>query len=148
MTPRSIQRFWHRIRYAVRDQGRDEGFTLLEAVVSFALFAFVIAGATTGIVSSLKASQGSQQRVGAANAAQFYVDQARSDSTLPVKYPDHTYTSSVGKESYTVERSFSFDAGATQCGTGVTYVVHVKVWAAGISTATIPLARSDARISC
>jgi type II secretory pathway pseudopilin PulG len=143
--PHLMPRLWHRIGQAVRDEGRENGFTVLEVVVSFMLFAFVAGAATTGVVSSLKASHESQQRVDAADVAQYYVDQARTDTTLPTKYPSRTYMTTVGNETFEVQRTLAFDGGATQCGTGVTYVVQVKVLQANSRQF---LARSDARVSC
>lgn len=143
--PHLMDRVLHRIRLGVRDESRDAGFTVLEVVVSFVLFAFVAGAATTGVVSSLKASHESQQRVDAANVAQYYVDQARTDTTLPGRYPDRTYTATVGGETFEVQRTMAFDGGATQCGSGVTYVVRVKVLQANSRQF---LARSDARVSC
>ncbi|HVU92208.1 MAG TPA: type II secretion system protein [Jatrophihabitans sp.] len=123
----------------------DDGFTLLEVVVSFVLFAIVAGAATMGIVNSMKAAHTSQQRVDAANVAQHFVTQARSDTAEVTRRATSTQTVSVGNERFAVERTIAFDSGATRCGDGVTFVVHVLV-----SNAVNEqfLARSDARVLC
>ena len=126
----------------------DEGFTVLEAVVSFVLFAVVIGGATTGIVNSERAAHLTQKRVDAANLAQQYVNRARADRAT-VKSGTSGFTASVGKESFRGSRTIAFDGSSvTQCpagATGTTFTVVVKVSDANSGTF---LARSDARVLC
>ena len=145
---RLIQRSWHRIRYVVRDEGREAGFTVLEAVVSFVLFAIVIAGATTGIVNSNAAAHNSQQRVDAANIAQQYVASIRANRKLVRSGTLSLSPAPIGSESFSATQTIAFDsAGITQCpsgSTGTMFTAVVKVYS---STGSF-LARSDARVLC
>jgi len=143
---RQVQRLKHRIGCGQRDKGlADAGFTLIEVIVSFVLFATVIGGATTGIVNSLRAAHVSQQRADAANLAQQYVATARANAATAkdgtVSNPDH-----VGNEWFTVQQTVAFDSGYSNCATtGATFTVHVLVYQ---KTSNAFLARSDARVLC
>jgi prepilin-type N-terminal cleavage/methylation domain-containing protein len=134
-----------RIR-AVRDGDGDRGFTLLEVLVSFVLFAIVAAGASTSIVSALNASHGSQQTVDAANVAQTFIASTQAN-TLAVRAEDKkTYSASVKNEQFTVTRTINFiPARAPQCTPGITFTVNVTVAQAQTSKF---LARSDAVVTC
>lgn len=145
MTPHLTQRLKHRFGCLRRAEGRDAGFTLIEVVVSFVLFATVIGGATTGIVNSLQAAHGTQQRADAANLAQQYVASARAD-TLSAKNGTTAFSPSIGNESFSVQRTIAFDSGFSTCTvTGATFTVRVMVYQK--TTGTF-LARSDARVLC
>jgi Tfp pilus assembly protein PilV len=139
----------HLVQRARPGRGYDDGFTVLEAVVSFVLFAAVIGGATTGIVNSNRAAHLTQKRVDAANIAQQYVNAARANRGA-VKAGTMTFTPApVGHETFTGTRTIAFDdASVTRCptgATGTTFTVSVKVSDANTGAF---LARSDARVLC
>lgn len=124
---------------------RDAGFTLIEVIVSFVLFATVIGGATTGIVNSLRAAHVSQQRTDAANLAQQYIATARANAQFA---KDSTVTNAdhVGNEWFTVAQTVAFDSGYSSCAvTGATFAVRVLVYQKATGAF---LARSDARVLC
>lgn len=139
--PRTLRR---RIHDVCAD---DAGFSLLEVVVSFVLFAIVASGATYAIVSALNASHTGQQRVDAANIAQSFIAQTQTNtSAVQSETARQVATSSLGSEKFTVLRWITFTtAGATQCSPGQTFSVSVTV--SQQSTGTF-LARSDSVIAC
>jgi prepilin-type N-terminal cleavage/methylation domain-containing protein len=148
----TLNRRRHRINAAADDDGVDGGFTLLEVVVSFAIFATVMGGAMYGITSALQASHGSQQRVAAANVAQSFIAQAQANAaTIAVEVDKQTDASSgkttgVSKEEFIVHRWITFGAGgATQCSVGTTFTVSVVVDQAQTGKF---LARSDSVVAC
>lgn len=134
-----------RIRHAFGD---DSGFTVLEVVVSFVLFAIVIAGATTGIVNSNAAAHSSQQRVDAANIAQQYVAAIRANRDEVKSGTLSLSPAPIGSDSFTATQTITFaSANVTQCpsgSTGTTFTAVIKVYS---STGAF-LARSDARVLC
>ena len=142
MTPRPPGRVRQRLAAAARD---DDGFTLLEVVVSFLLFSVVAAGATTAIVSALQASHRSQQRVDAANVAQLFIatslQNAQAAANGSTTYP---YLG-VKNEDFTVKRTVTFDNGATTCSPGASFKVNVEVYQKQTNAF---LARSDTVITC
>ena len=101
---------------AVRDG--DAGFTLLEVVVSFVLFAIVALSATAAIANSVKASSATTNRVTAANIAQQVLAQARADQTA--------LRATLGTQSAAVSPNPSFTAvqttslGGSVAGTSAT----------------------------
>jgi type II secretory pathway component PulJ len=141
-TPHLLQRFCHRIGYLARNDRRETGFTLLEVVVSFVLFAIVAGAAVTGIVSSLKASHTSQQRVDAANVAQTYVS---LEDTKSVQNGTSSFTAVVKNEQFSVQRTIAFEGSATTCAPGASFAVHVLV---SQQTSGAFLARTDSVIAC
>jgi len=124
----------------------DAGFTVLEVLVSFVLFAVVAASATYGIVNALQTSHTGQQRVDAANIAQAYIAATEirtQDAQTEVARP---LTAPAGSEKFAVLRWITFSTpGATQCSAGQTFTVNVTVSVA--STGTF-LARSDSIVAC
>jgi prepilin-type N-terminal cleavage/methylation domain-containing protein len=134
----------------------DAGFSLIEVVVSFVLFSIVAGGATYGIVSSLKASHTSQQRIDAANVAQSFIASTENSTSLVQVETARQFTATVGTPSgatpnlgtelFLVQRWITFSAsGETQCSPGSTFTVNVTV--SQKSTGTF-LARSDSVIAC
>lgn len=127
--PHWIQRVCHRVGFAARDVRSDEGFSLVEVIVSFGLLMVVGAAAVAGIVNALQTSHVSQQRVLAANVGQqdLATDLAayQAAGTVP---RTTSYTTIVGSEQFTVSRAVSFNPGtATACSPGSTFTVHVQV---------------------
>lgn len=128
----------------------DAGFSLLEVVVSFGLFAAVAAGAMYGIDNALTASHESQQRVDAANVAQRFISQAITDSITAAPEQGRTVITNVGdgtnaaSEEFTVIRWITFAAGSV-CHPGTTFTVNIQVRQKQTGAY---LARSDTSIAC
>ena len=86
----------NRVRPPLRqdEDNNDAGFTVLEALVSFVLFAVMAGASITAIVNATQSSNLSQNRVTAANLAQQDLQQARAQE--PPNYPQavapHTVT--------------------------------------------------------
>ena len=138
---RALQR-----RMALATRG-DAGFTVLEVLVSFVLFAIVAAAATYGIVNALQTSHTGQERIDAANIAQSFIAQTQTDtSAIQPETARQVATSSIGTDTFTVLRWITFSAaGATQCSPGQTFTVSVKV---KLQSSGTFLARSDSVIAC
>lgn len=83
----------------------DAGFTVLECLVAFVLFAVLAGASTMAIVNANQTSNSSRDRVTAADLAQQDIQQARSlrDGVYPQAVAAHTVT--VGTKRYTVSRS-------------------------------------------
>jgi type II secretory pathway pseudopilin PulG len=145
----------HRLAARLRTAQRDAGFTVLEALISFVVFAIVATSASFGLVKAIGASHASQQRVVAADVAQYFVGDAirRANTIAPVE--GQTIYSHVGganasgvpyaaDEEFTVVQTVTFDT-AGSCNTGTLFWVHVIVRQAQTDQF---LARSDARVAC
>lgn len=141
MTPYHLGRVHERLASTPRDDG---GFTLLEVMVSFVLFAVVAGGATAAIVSALQASHGSQQRIDAANVAQSFIASQQQNAQSAVN-GSTTYSPSVKNEDFSVTRTILFFFGGTQCNPGGSYAVNVEVYQ---KQSNKFLARSDTVITC
>jgi type II secretory pathway pseudopilin PulG len=150
-TPQCWRQVCHRARYAANgaSSSNDGGFSLLEVVVSFSLFAIVAGGATTGIVSALQAAHTSQQRIDAANMAQrdlALVSSAYSNGSgvgaIPVQA---NYVQTVGSESFSVVRTVAMQGSATACSPGQSFRIGVQV--SQQQTGKF-LARTDTVIAC
>jgi type II secretion system protein I len=124
MTPRRLaRRVWHRVRHATSN---DAGFTLLETMVSFAIFAIVAAGATAAIATGITTSNTTRDRVTAASLAQAAIAKARADVTT-LEASTATTTTTSGR--YTIVRKIHVPTG---CPAGQTIPVTVTVtWANG-----------------
>ena len=124
----------------------DAGFSLLEVVVSFVIFAVVAGAATAAIVSALRASHGSQQRVDAAQVAQQFVAQTQSNPAQMQPETNKSFTGQLKNEQFSVLRSIVFaDPNSTTCVSGSYFTVHVTVSQAQTGKF---LARSDSVVTC
>jgi prepilin-type N-terminal cleavage/methylation domain-containing protein len=133
----------------------DEGFTLVEVLVSFTLFAIVGAAATTAIYRAINASHQTQQRVAAAQVAQQVIANAIALANTNQAAPEQgkTFVSGLGgdgstaaKEEFTVVRTITFDSqSADVCSPGTTFTVNVVVTQKQTGKF---LARSDSKIAC
>ena len=158
MTARIPRRIADRVRGAGSSAAAsDGGFTLIEAVVSFALFVVISTSAIYSITNALQASHRSQRRVDAANVAQEVVAQARAAANANTVHPDSgtSYTIPVGNgtgaslEQFTYRRWIVFSAvGATECSAGTTFTVNVEVYQGTTASASNFLARSDSVVAC
>jgi type II secretory pathway pseudopilin PulG len=103
--PVTIQRLRARLGYAPD----DAGFTLIEAIVSFAIFAIVITAAVLAIVGGISASNNNRDRVTAANVAQQALARAQAlPAASLTATPTATITNTVGAEPYTITRAIDF----------------------------------------
>jgi prepilin-type N-terminal cleavage/methylation domain-containing protein len=97
----------NRVRPPLRqdEDSNDAGFTVLEVLVAFVLFAVLAGASTTAIVNATAAANISRDRVNAANVAEQDIQQARS-----LRYPNYpqpvaAHTVTVGNKKYTVTRA-------------------------------------------
>lgn len=159
MTRRRLATYLARARASwrarLRDRQRDAGFTVLESLVSFVIFAIVASTASYGLVEAIQASHSTEQRVDAADVAQYFVaDAIRRASTIPpvegktiysgVGGTDATGAQYAAVEQYTVVETIAFDNPGS-CNSGTLFWVHVIVKQSQSNTF---LARSDARVAC
>jgi len=122
-------------------------------MVSFLLFTTVAAGATTAVVSALKASHSSQQRVDAAGIAQADISNllaAAQAGNAPVATPEsQPAVLGVKNEQFLLTRTVSPATGTcgakTAAKTPVMFTVNVTVSQRQTNTF---LARSDSVITC
>jgi prepilin-type N-terminal cleavage/methylation domain-containing protein len=133
-----------RQRLAAADRA-DDGFSLLEVMVSFVLFVVVAGAATTAIVSALQASHSSQQTVDAANVAQSFIAITQVNTIAVRAETSKVYAASVLNEGFVVTRTIKFGGRATQCTQGIMFTVNVTV--AQQQSGKL-LARSDAVVTC
>lgn len=142
-TPRWLSCLRNRVH---RTGTSDAGFTLLEALISFVIFAAVASSATYAIINALNASHLSQQRVDAADVAQAMVADAilKANTIAEIPPPGHTTTPNVGVEQFKVVETIVYDTGGS-CTTGKMFTVNVLVYQKQTEKF---LARSDARVAC
>jgi Tfp pilus assembly protein PilV len=94
----------HRLGYAA---GNDDGFTLVEALVAFSLLAIVSTASINASITAVSSSNGSRDRIAAANLAQQDLENARS-----LQYPDYpaaaaAHPVTVGNKTFSVQRTVS-----------------------------------------
>ena len=153
-TPRWLRRAAERVR-RTSAQNPEAGFTLIEVLVSFAIFAIVAASAGTAIYRAIHASHLSQQRTEAAGVAQSIIANAiakANDSTV-VPEAGVSIVSTVGdptgqkssEEQFTAVRTITFPPPGDTCAPGVLFTVSVVVKQAQSGAV---LARSDTAIAC
>jgi Tfp pilus assembly protein PilV len=110
-----------RLRHPV---DREDGFALLEVLVSFVLFAIVSASATVAIANSIKVSNTTRNRVTATGLAEAALAQARANTTALMATPTTTSTSGA----YTVARTATVPVvSGVRCPAGQTMPVTVTV---------------------
>ena len=99
----------NRVRPPLRqdEDSNDAGFTVLEALVSFVLFAIMAGASISAILNAMSTSNTSQDRVTASNLAQQDLQQARAQ--LAPNYPQavSAHTVAVGGVGFTVVRAVS-----------------------------------------
>ena len=144
MTAQHLDRVRHRL--AAQAQA-DDGFTVLEVMVSFVLFVIVSISATFAITSALNASHTSQRRVDAANVAQRFIADQQQNAQIAAN-GSNTYPASVRNEDFSVKRTILFTSGGTLCNPGGSYTVNVEVTQKRKDGTDQLLARSDSVITC
>jgi prepilin-type N-terminal cleavage/methylation domain-containing protein len=131
----------------------DDGFALIEVLVSMMIFAIIASAATYAVTSGIGSSDASRDRVGSANVAQQQLEQARAmPQASLVATPTATSTAVVGTGTYTVTRTVGFlPADSTGCPTDVAtdapheITVHVEVAPANGDSRTVGM---DTVIAC
>ena len=118
--------------------GADEGFSLLEVLVSITLFVIIATVTATALANDLIAARSVKQRAQASNVAQSLLAGLQRSKTLPSTFP----TSAPG--GWTVRVSVNPSTG---CTTGSSRTVSVLVWAPGNFHGK-PAARTDSVIAC
>ena len=135
-----LQRTSARIRYA---RNEDSGFTLLEVVVSFVLFAIIAASATAAIANSISTSSSTNNRVAATNLAQQTIAKDRADHATLKASPNTVTTSGRYKITQTATIPSS---GGISCPVGYTIPLTVTVsWTDEHATRSV---RMDTVIAC
>lgn len=134
------------LRDRLRAAPCDAGFTMIEVIVAFVLFAVVSSTATYGIYNAIKASHQSQQRADAGGVAQSYIADAQGSRQTVTTETERPFSAFNGHERFTVLRSITFSqSGETQCAQGSSFTVNVVVKQAETGKF---LARSDSVIAC
>ena len=133
--------------------GGEDGFALVEVLVSMLMFAFIAVAGTYAVTAAIDTSSASRNRVGAANVAQLQLEQARAmpHSNL-LATPTATSTATVGNSRFAVTRTVGYlPAGSTSCPTTVAtdaaheITVHVAVSPVNGGARTVGL---DTVIAC
>jgi prepilin-type N-terminal cleavage/methylation domain-containing protein len=115
MTSASTNRV--RARPDVRD---DRGFTLIEVMVSFVIFAIVASAATLAVVNGISTSKATSDRVGAANVAQQELEHARAMPRASLAAaPTATSTTTVGNNAFTTTRTIAYAPAGSACPTTI-----------------------------
>ena len=118
----------------------DEGFTLIEAVVSIAIFAIVATAATFAIVSSARASSATDLRVAAGQIAQQQLDRIVLLGAEPREAPT---SGTVTADDRTFDVEISGYEGDCDSFRDITVVVSTRV-----SNNQSVSARLDTRLAC
>jgi prepilin-type N-terminal cleavage/methylation domain-containing protein len=121
-----------------REQRGDDGFSLVEVLVSITIFVVIATVTATAILNDLLAARTARQRTEASNLAQSLLAGLQRSKTLPTTLP----TSAPG--GWTVRVALNPASG---CTTGSTRTVSVLVWAPGKAQGE-PTARTDSVMAC
>jgi Tfp pilus assembly protein PilV len=100
--------FWHRAR-------RDDGFALIEVIISAFLVAIIVVGLLTGLDAAGRATADERFHNQAAVLAAQSQEALRSDpasSLDTIQATPHVYTQTVGNETFTVTEKVSFVNGS------------------------------------
>lgn len=94
----------------------DDGFTLIETLVSLGLFMIVSLAAVLAVVTATSNTDATRDRVAAANVAQQEIARAQAmpRSGLTAS-PTASRTATVGSEPYTVTRSIAYVPAGVPC---------------------------------
>jgi prepilin-type N-terminal cleavage/methylation domain-containing protein len=94
----------------------DDGFTLLETLVSFVLFAIVATAATYALVTGVTTRKATSDRIDATSIAEQQTARVR---TMPqaqlTATPTTTTRATVGSTTYTVTRTVGYVPAGTPC---------------------------------
>jgi prepilin-type N-terminal cleavage/methylation domain-containing protein len=101
----------------------DDGFTILEVVISIALFAIIASAATFAIVSSIRASNATELRIEATHVAQEQLDLVRALGASPAASPP---LSSDDEALYSVGITWTAACSASVRSRDVAVTVSVK----------------------
>lgn len=125
----------------------DAGFSLLEVIVSFLIFAIVATCATYSVINGSRAEAQTRRAVVATNLAQQAVEQARVMDQSELIALDHTSTTtSTDTGSYSLAWTVGFThSGDTSCptslaaGTVHTITVQVVVTPSNVGDRTVTM---------
>ncbi|HEX8092638.1 type IV pilus modification PilV family protein [Jatrophihabitans sp.] len=124
--------------------GDDDGFTLAEVVVSIALFTVVSFAVMLALVTLVKLTGVTQNRVAASNLARQEVERLRGQNSTASQLDAAALTVALKGTNFTVTPIMSPAATAT-CAPGASRKVTVKVSWQDSSTRTV---RYDTVLSC
>jgi len=117
-----------RIRLRLHSAADDDGFSLLEVVVSFVLFAIVASAATAAVGNSIRTSDTTARRVEATQVAQQDIEKARAMKPAQISATGYPITVTAGSGTFTVTRTVSYSSGTSCPGTpvaGTQYYLNV-----------------------
>lgn len=124
--------------------GDDSGFTLVEAIVAFAVFIVMSVSATYGLISTIRLSNVTQNRVAAANLANQAVEQLRLQNNANSQLNASARTVVLRGTTFTVTPVLN-PISTASCPLGTTRLVTVIVtWNGSGSRAP----RYDTVLSC
>lgn len=131
---------------------KQQGFTLIEVLVSLLVFSLGLLGIALYTASGLKASSSNQVRATSVYAASLAMEpvlyQTRADclSAALGTFP-RTVTSDNGKDSYTINLVRASDGGGTQVAANNGISVGSGAWVSPVTiTLGIPYAGSDSKV--
>jgi prepilin-type N-terminal cleavage/methylation domain-containing protein len=122
----------------------DSGFTLAEVLVSLGLFVVISVTATYGLITTLKLTDVTKDRVVAANLATQELERLRSQNAANAQLDSTARTVTLRGQSFTVTPSLT-PAATANCATGSSRKVSVIVtWNSNPARS----ARYDSVLSC
>jgi type II secretory pathway pseudopilin PulG len=130
----------------------DDGFTLLEAIVSFTIFAVVATSAVAAVMTGINVSNRTAMRVTATHVLQQDLESVRAMSPSSISTSGYPTTVSVDQNSYTINRTLSYPGGGTSCPSkrtaGTLYYINVTDSATWLDNKTQRTMRLDTVIAC